>query len=89
MGRRPEMLDMSLPFVNTPFVNTYTHVATERWEKWNVRIYICLGITKLQPSVTLTSGCITEDKFCPELHTEPTAQGGLCICGGRTWFLRG
>lgn len=86
MGRRPEMLDMSLPFVNTAFVNTYTSVSTKRREKWKVRIYTCLGITKLQPSVTLTSECITDDKFCPEL--ELTAWRGFCLCGDRTWILK-
>lgn len=74
---------MSLPFVNTPFVNTYTSVATNRWEKWKVRIYICLRITKLQFSVTLTSECITEDKFCPELHAELTAGWGSAYVGAK------
>lgn len=82
------MLDMSLPFVNTPFVNAYNKCCNKRWEKWKVRIYICLGITKLQPSVTLTSGCISEDKFCLGLHTELTVWGELCIYEGRTWFLK-
>ncbi|RMB98743.1 hypothetical protein DUI87_24962 [Hirundo rustica rustica] len=79
MGRRPEMLDMSLPFVNTPFVNTYTSVATERWEKWKVSLIA--GITN---SITMRTNPIEEDtQEAEERETEPGRNRGIPSFGPR------
>ena len=77
MGRRPEIAWYVFAFCKYSFINTGDR--TNRWQKWKVRFYVCLGVTKLHPSVTLTSGYTVEGKFCPELHAELTGGGSVYL----------